>query len=260
MQISRRLVVELELGHQFFSKPQTWTNWRRKATERVKLQILPDEQIMTSLLVLNTDGVLLLFHIWLSLTPPTSETECFSNPPKVVREQKWGSALTLTGAHGASGSSVSLPGPRFSFLSRRVTHGFRAPSQRHIFTHICIYVMHFQICTCNLNSPETGMEAVIRVVLQRSKAAQPAQHSASSPSKVGSFPPSLPLFFLSLPPFFPSCPPFKTTLILTLGARDQPERCQELASAVTNRCPVFRTLVLGPQHSNPSEVFLPISK
>ena len=45
--------------------------------------------------------------------------------------------LTLTGAH-RTGSSVSLPGPRFSFLSPRVTHGFRAPGQRHIHPHLHI--------------------------------------------------------------------------------------------------------------------------
>lgn len=157
---------------------------------------------MTSLLVLNTDGVLLLFHIWLSLTPPTSETECFSNPPKVVREQKWGSTLTLTGAHGASGSSVSLPGPRFSFLSRRVTHGFRAPRVKGTFSPTSAYMS----CTFRFaRAIWTAQRLAWKLWFELfSKGQRPLSQLSTRPAAQARWGPFLPLSLSSSSPFLPS--------------------------------------------------------
>ena len=218
MEINSRLMVELNWGVDSFQNHK-WTNWRSKVTETVKLQIWPDEQIMTTLFVLNTDGELTVFHMWLSLTPLTPEVGYFFKAAQcsAARENR-AACWHWQAPTGLGALFLSLVRGSVSCLPE--WHMVSEPQVKGTFTHTCIYAMHFQIWTCNLNGPATGTGAVIRVVLQRPNATQPAQHPASSPSKTEPFSSSIPLSFLSLSPFFPFCSPFQTTLILTLGARE----------------------------------------
>ena len=214
-------MVELNWGIDSFQNHK-WTNWRSKATETVKLQIWPDEQIMTTLFVLNTDGELTVFHMWLSLTPLTPEVGYFFKATQcnAARENRaacwhWQAPTGLRGAPLPSrgGGSVSCL-PEWHMVSEPKVKGTFHP-----YLHICHALP-------DLDMQSEWSRSCDLSCSQRPKATQPAQNLASSPSKTECFSSSLPLSFLCLSPFFPFCFPFQTTLILTLGARDLPKRYQ----------------------------------
>lgn len=197
-------------------------NWRKKTTDRrrEKLQIRPDDQIMASLFVLNVEEALSLFHMWLSLTPPTSETRRFSESTKVVLPAKMGQPTSLDRrTRGAQFLSLvwGLVScfPEWHMVSEALVKGTFSS------TSACIS------CTFKF---ARAIRMFRKLIWEQwfelfSKGQRPLSQLSTWPaaSAKQSFLPSLPVFrLLSLPPFLPSLPPSKNIVILTLGAGDQP--------------------------------------